>query len=362
MRAAAVETSKPESLHLETLCAPEPAPDEVRVDVLEVGLCGTDRDIVLGKYGEAPPGESFLIIGHENLGVVSRAGSGVTSLRPGELVVATVRRPCPELCLNCQAGEIDMCRTGHFRERGIKGMHGYAAESYVEKEAYLVRVPESLTRVAVLLEPLSVVEKALREVSFVQERLVWKAERALVTGAGPIGLLAALVLRLRGIETHLVDLVEADHPKAHLARALGASFHSSDAHHGLGELVQGIGRPDVIVEATGVSAISFPAILTLAPNGVLVRLGLSPSRQALALPGDVINQVMVLENIAVLGSVNANIRDFARGVDDLLESERRFPGWLEGLISRRIPLSALDAAFEKEPDDIKVVLSISPPP
>jgi threonine dehydrogenase-like Zn-dependent dehydrogenase len=255
-----------------------------------------------------------------------------------------------------------MCRTGNFRERGIKGAHGFASESYVERAAFLVRVPESLRQVAVLLEPLSVVEKALREVAFIQQRLIWEPTRAIVTGAGTIGLLASMVLRLRGIETHVVDRVSADHPKAHLARAIGAKFYSTDAHHGLPELVQRIGRPDVIVEATGASAISFPAVLALSPNGILARLGLSPSKQTLELPVDVINQVMVLENIAVLGSVNANIRDFAQGVEDMGESERRFPGWLARMISRRLPLSALSEAFEKEPDDIKVVLSLSPTP
>lgn len=358
MRAAAVEAGKPQSLHLETLPGPEPGPGEVRVEVCEVGLCGTDHDIVQGRYGEPPEGSPFLIIGHENLGVVSKVGEGVGGFEPGEWVVATVRRPCPELCLNCQAGEVDMCRTGHFLERGIKGLHGFASASYTERATYLVRVPSALRRVAVLLEPLSVVEKALRMAFVVQERLIWKPRRALVTGAGTIGLLAAMVLRLKGVETHLVDVVPEDHPKARQARALGASFHRTDAHHGLGELVGRIGRPDLVVEATGVSAISFPAILTLAPNGLLVRLGLSPSKESIALPGDVLNQAMVLENIAVLGSVNANVRDFAQGVEDLLEAQARFEGWLERLITRRLPLSALAGAFEKRPDDIKVVLSI----
>ncbi|MBO9539294.1 glucose 1-dehydrogenase [bacterium] len=362
MKAVVVLANQPQSLHLAEVAPPEPSPGEVQVKVLEVGLCGTDRDIVQGKYGEPPPGESLLVIGHENLGVVSHLGEGVTAFSPGELVVATVRRPCPELCLNCQAGEPDMCRTGNFRERGIKGLSGFATEAYVEQARYLVRIPERLRRVAVLLEPLSVVEKALREAWFIQERLIWRPERAFVTGAGPIGLLSAMVLRLKGLEVHLLDRVAPEHPKARLAQALGASFHHADAHHGLGELSASVGRPDVIVEATGVSSLSFPAVLALSCNGILVRLGLSPSRQLISLPGDVINQTMVLENILVLGSVNANVQDFDQGIADMLACEQRFPGWLEGLITRRLPLSALTRAFEREPDDVKVVLEVAATP
>jgi threonine dehydrogenase-like Zn-dependent dehydrogenase len=334
---------------------PELRAGQVRVRMLEVGLDGTDADIHRGEYGMAPAGRLHLVLGHEGLGRIQE--SEEPGLEPGDLVVPMVRRPCPERCLNCRSGEPDMCLTGEFLERGIKGLDGFASTMIVEEPAYLMRVPEALRPVAVLLEPLSVAEKGIREAFRVQERLVWHPRKALVIGAGSLGLLAAFALRLEGLETYVLDRVPQDHPKARRASELGCTYLEGDAVD-LRRLDARVGRLDLIIEATGVSAMLFQAMYGLGTNGVLVSFGLSTAGRQLTIPADALNSGFVLANKVMLGSVNSQARDFLKGIDHLGMGMERFPGWLEGLISRKVPLEQAPMALRKDPGDIKVVLGI----
>lgn len=355
MRAAVVEPPRPNSLQVLDLPDPERRPGHVQVRMLEVGLDGTDADITRGEYGAPPAGHRFLVLGHEGLGRIQT--SGVPGFESGDLVVPMVRRPCEERCLNCRSGQPDMCLTGDFLERGIKGIDGFASTMVVEDPSYLVRVPESLRSVAVLLEPLSVAEKGIREAFRTQDRLIWHPRKALVIGAGSLGLLAAFVLRLEGLETYVLDRVPSNHPKARRAREIGCTYLEGervdlprpDAH---------MGPLDLIIEATGVSSLLFQAMCGLGTNGVLVSLGLSTTGRQLTIPADALNSSIVLTNKAIIGSVNSQARDFQRGIDHMLRGMEAFPGWLERLLSRRVPLDRAPEAVQKEPDDIKVLLDI----
>lgn len=357
MRAAVVQPGLPGSLHVEDVPPPALEAGQVLVRVLEVGLDGTDRDIQRGEYGLAPPGRQNLVIAHESVGTVVEVAPGVTDLSAGDTVVATVRRPCPERCLNCAAGEFDHCATGHYLERGIKGLDGYASELYAERPEYLVRVPAELRSVAVLLEPFSVALKALREGFHVQSRMAWRPVRALVIGAGSLGLLVTLGLRLRGLEVAVLDLVAPEHPKARRAVELGARYLDGHAVP-LTSLCSVLGSLDFIVEASGDSKTVFDSLPLLENNGILVTLGLSTAQRSLTIPADAINFERVLENLAVLGCVNSHRRDFERGVAEMAQAEERFPGWLGSLISRRVGLSELPEAMSLGPEDIKVAMRI----
>lgn len=359
MRAAVVRPGLPGSIHVEDRPAPPLSPEQVLVGVLEVGIDGTDRDIDRGEYGEAPDGRSDLIVAHESVGTVAEVGSGVSGLLPGDTVVATVRRPCPERCLNCAAGEFDHCMTGHYLERGIKGLDGYASDYYVEAPEFLVRVPDALRSVAVLLEPLSIAQKAIREAFHVQSRMTWQPRHALVIGAGSLGLLVALGLRLRGLEVAVIDRVPPDHAKARRVEELGARYF--DLHVApLITLPRTLGPLDLIIEAAGDSKTIFDSLQILGNNGILVTLGLSTTRGNLTIPADVLNLERVLENLTVLGCVNSHHKDFEQGAADMLAAEQRFPGWLDGLITRRLPLADISAAMGRSPEDIKVVMTLAP--
>jgi threonine dehydrogenase-like Zn-dependent dehydrogenase len=310
--------------------APEPGPDEVLVAVQLVGLDGTDTELVRGEYGEAPPGETELIFGHESLGIVERVGDEVSDFAPGDSVVAMVRRP--DDCLACASGEPDMCIEGGYRERGIKGIHGFLAERYVESPAFLVKLPPALREIGVLLEPLSVVVKGIRHAWRIQERMkVWEPKKALVLGAGSIGQFAAMLLRLRGIETY----VTARHPNQTISarmEAIGAEF-----------LPQQDAAGNVKLHLA-----DFPALR--GPFG---------GESNVEICASCLNVELVLGNRCVFGTVNANRVDFESGVQDLLRGSSRWPGWLEGMISRRVPLDRLPEALAKHTGDIKVVVEVA---
>ncbi len=212
---------EPGSGRLAEVPDPQPRDGEVLVQVDQVGLDGTDAEILEGQYGEAPSGDDYLIIGHESLGRVAKVSAGVEGLSLGDWVVAIVRRPDPVPCRNCAAGEWDMCLNGQYTERGIKGRHGFLAEFYTESPDFLVEIPAEISAVAVLLEPLTIVEKAIEQIKRIQSRLVWQPERAVVLGAGPIGLLAGMLLSLEKIEVHFYDATERG-IKSDLAEATGA--------------------------------------------------------------------------------------------------------------------------------------------
>jgi len=357
MRAVTVTPGTQRSALLRDVPTPTPQGGEVLVKLIDVGLDGTDAEIDEGLYGEAPPGDDYLIIGHESLGRVEQVGPGVQGLTPGDLVVATVRRPGG--CLNCQAGENDMCLDGDYTECGIKGRHGFMADYYTEVPAYLVPIPPAFKPFAVLLEPLTIVEKGIAQSFEIQKRMRWEPKRALILGAGTIGLFAALVLRNQGLEVTVVGREDPDVPslKFDMLKTVGAHYRSSVIDP-IAELPHKLGNIDLIIEATGSSQVVFDAMRILGINGILCLMGITGGDRTLSVPSDRINLGMVLGNKTVFGSVNANRRYFELGVRHVGELEQRWPGLLSRFITRRLSLEAFREGMESRRDHIKVVLEV----
>ena len=357
MRAVVVTPRKTGGGRLEEVPDPQPRDGEVLVQVHQVGLDGTDAEIMQGQYGEAPPGDDYLIIGHESLGRVAKVTAGAEELSPGDWVVAIVRRADPVPCRNCAAGEWDMCLNGQYTERGIKGRHGFLAEYYAEAPNYLVKVPAEVSGVAVLLEPLSIVEKAVEQIRRIQSRLVWKPERALVLGAGPIGLLAGMLLGLEGLEVYFYDAAKPG-LKRDLAEATGAKYVWSGEHKLGHELAAEIGPVDIVLEATGFSPLAFDAMDMAAPNGIVCLTGVSGGARKLEVSADHLNLEMVLSNKVVFGTVNANRHHFESGVRHLQEIDARWPGLLSRMITRRLPLKDFGDALEPSPAHVKSLVEM----
>ena len=325
---------------------PEPAGHEILVQAMLVGVCGTDREIVAGDYGTPPPGQRHLVIGHEAVGQALSGGDGVEA---GHLVVPIVRRADPVPCESCAVGEWDMCRNGRYSEHGIKGLDGFAAEQFTVAADHVIAVPEALGDLAVLVEPASVVAKAWEQIDRIGSRAHWRPCTALVTGAGPVGLLAALLARQRGLETHVLDLVTTG-PKPALVADLGATYHT-------GRIADTCPRVDVIVECTGIGPVVLDAIAHNEPNGIVCLSGLSSGHRAVDLDAAALNRSIVLENDVVFGTVNANRRHYASAVDALVNAD---PTWLGRLITRRATLDHWQDALEQRSDDVKVVIEITP--
>ena len=326
---------------------PEPPLSDgpVLVAVEAVGVCGTDREVVAGEYGQAPPGEERLVLGHESVGRVLEAPTG-SGLLEGDRVVGIVRRPDPVPCRSCAVGEWDMCRNGQYTEHGIKGLHGFARERYRAHADELVRVDTGLGRLGVLLEPASIVTKAWEHIERIGARAVWAPESVLVTGAGPIGLLAALLAVQRGLRVRVLDLVE-DGPKPDLVRALGATYDATP----VAELREEF---DVVVECTGVAPV-IAAVLDRANNGGTVCLtGVSAGRHV-RLDLGALNRELVLGNGVVFGTVNANRRHYEAAAEALAAAD---PAWLAGLLTRSVPLRDFREALAPRPDDVKTVLTL----
>ena len=356
MRAVAVTPKKPGSAREVELPIPTASRGMALMRVLEVGIDGTDMEINRGLYGEAPPGADFLVIGHEALSVVEAVGEGVTGFTPGDLVVSTVRRP--DDCPNCQAGESDMCLFGQYTERGIKGAHGYMGEYYSETPAFMVKIPPALRPFAVLLEPISIVEKATLQAWKIQERMLWQPKRAVVLGAGPSGILGTILLRLRGLEVHVYAKSPRDSLQGRILNSLGASYDCVDDHPVTG-IRDELGQIDFMLEATGSSEVAFEAMAQVGSNGVLCVTGLSTGNRSIEIPADVINLRMVLGNRLAFGSVNANRRYFETGVQHFQEAEQQWPGIFERLLTRRVPFDDFTSALDRRPDDIKTLLTIA---
>jgi threonine dehydrogenase-like Zn-dependent dehydrogenase len=327
---------------------PEPRPDELLVDGIALGMCGTDREIMDGEYGWAPPGAERLVLGHESLGRVREApaGSGFT---PGDLVVGVVRRPDPEPCPACARGEFDFCRNGRYTERGIKELHGYGSERWTVETDYAVKLDPALEPVGMLMEPTTIVAKAWDQIERIGARAYFAPERVLVTGAGPIGLLAALLGTQRGLEVHVLDRATGGR-KPQLVADLGGHYHQSDV-----TTVAKEAAPDVIIEATGAEQIVAEAMAHNAAFGIVCLTGVSPSGRPLTVDLGALNRDIVLENDVVFGTVNANLRHYALAAEALAKADR---GWLARVISRRVPLEDFEQALEKRPDDVKVVLDL----
>jgi threonine dehydrogenase-like Zn-dependent dehydrogenase len=354
MRAVTVTPGQRDSLRVLDIPDVQGAGGEVVVRVLEAGLCGTDAEITSGLYGEAPPGSPYLVLGHENLGVVESAPTG-SALSAGDLVVSTVRRPCAERCLACRSGENDMCLTGHYRERGIQALHGFMSERYVEDPRYVVHVPSSLRRVAVLVEPMTVAQKALEQTYRIQGRMSWAPRQAVVLGAGPVGILAAAAMRIRGLEVTVASREPEGSARDALLREAGIRY-SSTISTPIGDLPQRLGAIDIVLEATGAAAVIAPAISLPGRNGVCVLASVTEVGRKWEMDLGAWNRQMVLGNRLVFGSVNAGRRHFEAAVRDLAVSEERRSGWMERLITRRLPFTEAARALVRTPEDIKTVL------
>ncbi|TDD44357.1 theronine dehydrogenase [Nonomuraea terrae] len=336
------------TLAVEELTDPRPGPGELLVQGLALGVCGTDRELELGEYGWPPPERERMVIGHESLGRVLESPEG-SAFSPGDLVVGVVRRPDPEPCGACRRGEFDMCRNGRYTERGIKELDGYASELWTVKAAYAVRVDPSLESVGVLVETASVVAKAWEQIERIGSRAWFEPQTVLVTGAGPVGLLAALFGRQRGLEVHVLDRA-APGLKSSLVEELGATYHSSSTLEAFGD-----DKPDVIIECTGAGQLVIDALTTTAAAGIVCLCGLSSGGRAHRVDAGVINRDIVLENDVVFGTVNANQRHYRDAAAALAKADL---SWLERLITRRVPLSNALEAFEPA-GDVKAVVDLT---
>ncbi|MBA2713719.1 MAG: glucose 1-dehydrogenase [Rubrobacteraceae bacterium] len=338
MKAVAVFPGKKDSLHLADL--PEPAVDDVPngrgvlVEVLRVGVDGTDKEINDAEYGAAPEGYDFLVTGHESFGRVLEVGPGVRDIEAGDYVVATVRRPGQSIY--DRIGTSDMTTDETYHERGINLLHGYLTERYVDDAEFIVTVPAALKEVGVLLEPTSIVEKGIGQAYEIQRRLkVWQPQRAAVVGSGTLGLLATLALRLRGLEVTTLARTEPPTLNSQLVEALGGRYLST-REVPLVEAAERHGPFDVIFEATGASVVAFEAMEALGKNGVLVLTGISGGEQEIEVSGDRIMLGFVLGNKVAVGSVNANRSHFERGVEDMALAEATYPGWLGRLLTHPV--------------------------
>jgi len=338
MKAIAVIPGKPDSVHLAEMPRPElgevPNGRGVLVKVLSVGVDGTDKEINAAEYGAAPPGFDFLVIGHESFGRVEAVGANVTELVPGDFVVATVRRPGHSIY--DLIGTNDMTTDDVYYERGINLRHGYLAEYYVDDVEFLVKIPRGLKDVAVLLEPTTVVEKGIAQAYEIQRRLrVWHPRKAAVMGAGTIGLLAAMALRIRGLDVTVFGLDRKPYLNSDLIEALGARYESTrDLPIPAGAVRYG--PFDLIFEATGFSPVVFESMQALAKNGVLVLSSVTGGDRMIEVPADRINLDFVLGNKVMVGTVNANREYFEIGVKDLATCEAQYPGWLSRLLTHPV--------------------------
>ena len=357
VNAVAVTPGVAHSLHLYRAPLPDLGPGDVLVRPRQVGVCGTDREIIEAGFGAAPTGEPSLVLGHEVLGEVEAVGAAVSALRPGDLVSATVRRP--DGCPACLAGQPDMCQWLKYDERGILRAHGFMAERFVEAESYLVPVPASLSETGVLLEPLSVVEKAYRQATLTQRRITnWSVSTALVLGAGPIGLLQTLLLRERGAAVWTMARSAAPTAASRVVEACGATYVST-GDQTVTDLAATLPPVDLIVEATGVSGLVAECMAALGSNGVLVLLSITGQNAMTSVPLDAINRGFVLGNKVMLGSVNSAHEDFSSGVERLVRFETLWPGLTGSLITTR--LAGLEHAAEAiaERTGIKTVVDLT---
>jgi threonine dehydrogenase-like Zn-dependent dehydrogenase len=349
MRAITVSPGVANSARLENVAAPPLSDGSILVRTLALGVCGTDREIVAGEYGWTPPGEQRLVLGHESLGRVEEApaGSGFTR---GDLVVGVVRRPDPVPCPACAAGEWDMCRNGRYVERGIKERNGYGAEQFRIEPDFAIKIDPALGFLGVLVEPTSVVAKAWDHIERIGARSrSWRPHTLLVTGAGPIGLLAAMMGVQRKLDVHVLDHSTSG-PKPGLTRALGATYHTDTA-------ILDTLAPDVLIECTGAPALIRDVLGRTAPDGIVCLAGVTAPGHVFDFDIGLFNRTLVLNNETVFGTVNANHTHYKMAADALARADK---DWLKRLITRRVPVERWAEALQPHPDDIKVVIEFSP--
>ena len=345
MRALSVEPGRAGSAAITEIDSPV-GDGEVLVEGIAIGICGTDREIAAGLYGAAPPDSDRLVLGHESLGRVIAAPDG-SGLAVGDVVVGIVRRPDPVPCGPCAAGAWDTCRNGLYRERGIKELHGYGAQQWRVEVDFAVPVSPALGHAAVLVEPTSIVAKAWDHVDHILARAPLNPRRALITGAGPIGLLAAMLAVQRGLDVHVLDRV-VDGPKPDLVADLGATYHTGS--------VADVPEADVVIECTGAAQIVLDVIERNSPSGVVCLTGVSTGGRNLEVDIGSANRRIVLENDVIFGSVNANRSHYETAVAALSAADSN---WLAALITRRVPLASWADALDRRPDDVKVVVDLT---
>jgi threonine dehydrogenase-like Zn-dependent dehydrogenase len=349
MRALTVVPLKAGSLEVGEVPEPARGEGELLVDGVALGVCGTDREIVAGDYGWAPPGDNRLILGHESLGRVREAPES-GGFSPGDLIVGIVRRPDPVPCGACARGEFDMCRNGRYTERGIKQIHGFGSQRWTIEVDYAVRIDPALGDLGVLMEPASIVAKAWDHIERIGNRAWFEPRRLLVTGAGPIGLLAALLGAQRGLDVHVLDRVTGG-VKPKIVADLGATYHTGSVDD-----VTAKACPDIVIEATGVSHLVMETIINNAAASVVCLMGVSRGGHRIEVDAGSLNREIVLGNDAVFGSVNANHRHYDLAAEALLRADR---SWLARLITNRLPLERAPETLEGgSGDDVKVVIDL----
>jgi len=331
----------------------------VKLRILNVGVCGTDREIASFAYGTPPEGSEYLVIGHECVGEIVEAGPEAVGVKPGDLAIPMVRRPCahPE-CAACRAGRSDFCYTGDYRERGIMKMHGFMTEFVVDEARYMNPVPAAIRDVAVLVEPLTIAEKSLIEVELIQRRMPWRERlHAVVLGAGPVGLLGAMTLRNKGFDVTVYSRDREPNHSADTIRAIGGRYISSQ-DRSVDQMAADVGPIDLVYEATGVSPFAFEVLKALGPNGIFVLTGVPGHRPPIELDTDGLMRDLVLKNQCVLGTVNAGKDAFERAVADLAEFHAKWPAAVQGLITGRYPLEEFATPIRRQ-TGIKNVIEIA---
>lgn len=344
-------------------------PTQAKLRMLDVGVCGTDKEICSFEYGTPPDGYDYLVIGHESLGEVIEVGANVSTLKVGDLVVTMVRRPCnhPE-CRACRAGRQDFCFTGDFTERGIKQQHGFMTEYVVDDEQYMNVVPHELRDIAVLVEPLTIAEKGIAQLWQIQQRLPWlepdatagergKGHHAVVLGAGPVGILGTMALLVAGFETSVYSRTPAPNPKSQLVESLGAKY-ISDQQTTAEQLGQQIGNIDVIYEAVGASQVAFDVMPVLGTNAAFIFTGVPGRKAPIQVDTDLIMRDAVLKNQIIFGTVNAGKDAFQNAIRDLAIFQQRWPGAVHALITGRYPIDSFNDVVSGKVGGIKNVIDL----
>ncbi|MGH7816300.1 MAG: glucose 1-dehydrogenase [Candidatus Binatia bacterium] len=325
------------------------SPTDVKLRMIEAGVCGTDREICAFEYGTPPSGMEQLVIGHESLGEVIEVGAKVTRVKVGDLVVPMVRRPCPhDYCIACRSSRQDFCFTGDFTERGIKEQHGFMAEFIVDDEKYMNPVPNDMRDVAVLVEPLTIAEKGLDQVWQVQQRLPWgcpivpgktqaHCHKAVVLGAGPVGLLGAMALVNADFDTYVYAREPVPNPKAAVLETIGAKYLSAETHS-LADLAAQVGNIDLVYEATGASRLAFDMVKYLGANGIFIFTGVPGRKGPVEIDTDLMMRNLVLKNQVVFGTVNAGRDAFEASIRDLAMFKNAWPNAVKSLITGRFSM------------------------
>lgn len=339
---------------------PEPvleSPSGVKVKVLSVGVCGTDREISSFLYGLPPEGSEYLVLGHECVGEIVEAGPDALGLKAGDLVIPTVRRACshPD-CVACKAGRPDFCYSGQYTERGIMKRHGFMTETIVDEASHMNLVPASIREVAVLVEPLTIAEKALIQARQIQQRLPWREKTALVLGAGPVGLLGAMTLKLHGFEVTVYSKDKEPNPAADIVKAIGGTYISA-LEKTIEEMAKQAGEIDLVYEATGASQLSFNVLHVLGPNGVFVITGVPGHKPPVPFDTDLAMRTMVLKNQCLVGTVNAGKDAFEHAVTDLAGFYEKWPDSVKGLITSRFPIDDFISPIQNQ-TGIKNIIEI----